>query len=172
MNSYRAVWGVRFGSSGAAALLVLAGASLNGSGRLGWATAFAAGAGLLAGGARRVFPRRRAFLPAARLPFVFPRVLAPLPPPPAAVNRQANGAAGLLSSVEAGKTFSGEGNGVLKELFNYLPDDLHLVGAIAAPMPIGDRLGGFVLLGSRAAMFTEDDRRLATTLTLRAGAQL
>ena len=48
MNSYRAVWGVRFGSSGAAALLVLAGASLNGSGRLGWATAFAAGAGLLA----------------------------------------------------------------------------------------------------------------------------
>ena len=72
----------------------------------------------------------------------------------------------------AGKTFSGEGNGVLKELFNYLPDDLHLVGAIAAPMPIGDRLGGFVLLGSRAAMFTEDDRRLATTLTLRAGAQL
>src|SRR2546423_9278148 len=43
---------------------------------------------------------------------------------------------------------------------------------IAATMPIGGRLGGFVFLGSRAGMFTEDDRRLATTLTLRAGALL
>ncbi len=91
---------------------------------------------------------------------------------PLAVNRQLNGAGGLLSSVETGKTFSGQGNGVLKELFTYLPDDVQIEGTIAAPMPIGDRLGGFVFLGSRAGMFTEDDRRLATTLTLRAGALL
>jgi len=275
MNSYRAVWSVRFGSSGAAALLVLAGASLNSSGRLGWATAFAAGAGLLAVVAGVFYREWRLSVPVAGIAFVFTVVIAQFNPRqgdlvlqvvgllllgaggalggvayrtftatierqsrdlqlkhraflaatsevdgaaaagdlaaltaniarqvgadvaccylvtqdqrqfvpqgpgvgldrlhPAAVNRQANGAAGLLSSVEAGKTFSGEGNGVLKELFNYLPDDLHLAGAIAAPMPIGDRLGGFVLLGSRAGMFTEDDRRLATTLTLRAGAQL
>ncbi len=39
-------------------------------------------------------------------------------------------------------------------------------------MPIGDRVGGFILLGSRAGAFNDDDRRLATTLTRRAGSQL
>ena len=44
--------------------------------------------------------------------------------------------------------------------------------AVAVPMPIGDRIGGFILLGSRRVRFSEDDRRLATTLTIRAGSQL
>jgi HD-GYP domain-containing protein (c-di-GMP phosphodiesterase class II) len=91
---------------------------------------------------------------------------------PMAISRHANGTGPLLAAVESGKTFAGDGGGALKELFNYLPEDLHVLSAIAAPMPIGDRIGGFVLLGSRAGGFGDDDRRLATTLTLRAGAQL
>jgi GAF domain-containing protein len=89
-----------------------------------------------------------------------------------AVNRSANGAGPLLAAVEAGRPFTGEGNGALRELFNYLPDDFSLAGAIAAPMPIGDRIGGFILLGSRTSQFSDDDRRLGTTLTLRAASQL
>jgi HD-GYP domain-containing protein (c-di-GMP phosphodiesterase class II) len=43
---------------------------------------------------------------------------------------------------------------------------------MAVPMPIGEHIGGFVLLGNKPGGFTDDDRRLARTLTLRAGAQL
>ncbi|HYS98889.1 MAG TPA: hypothetical protein VEM94_10835, partial [Candidatus Dormibacteraeota bacterium] len=48
MNSAKAILGLRIVSSAAATLLILAGASLNGSGRLGWASALAAATGLLA----------------------------------------------------------------------------------------------------------------------------
>src|SRR5205807_2287716 len=74
--------------------------------------------------------------------------------------------------IESGQTYAADGNGALKELFNYMPEDLHLHGAMVVPMPIGDRIGGFILLGSNRVGFSDDDRRLATTLTLRAGAQL
>ncbi len=90
----------------------------------------------------------------------------------AAVDRRANGSGPLLAWIESGKTFAGQGNGALKDLFTYFPDDLQVRSAIAAPMPIGDRVGGFILLGSRAGAFNDDDRRLATTLTRRAGSQL
>src|SRR5439155_12410244 len=60
----------------------------------------------------------------------------------------------------------------LKELFNFMREDMRLRAAMAVPMPIGDRIGGFILLGKHNAGFSDDDRRLATTLTLRAGAQL
>ena len=89
-----------------------------------------------------------------------------------AITRSSNGSGPLLAAVEAGRTYAGDGNGALRELFNYLPDDLHLAAALAAPMPIGDRVGGFILLASRTAGFSDDDRRLATTLTLRAASQL
>jgi GAF domain-containing protein len=88
-----------------------------------------------------------------------------------AITRSAGGGP-LLAAIEAGRTYLGDGNGALKELFSHLPADLRLAGALAAPMPVGDRIGGFILLGSRAAAFSDDDRRLATTLTLRAAAQL
>ncbi|HET7421584.1 MAG TPA: GAF domain-containing protein [Candidatus Dormibacteraeota bacterium] len=91
---------------------------------------------------------------------------------PTPVSRQGNGSGPLLTSIESGKTYAGEGNGALKDLFHYLPDDLHVRGALAVPMPVGDHVGGFILLGSKAAGFTEDDRRLAATLALRAGVQL
>ena len=91
---------------------------------------------------------------------------------PMTLGRRANGGGAVLAAIESGKTYSGEGNGALKDLFNYLPDDLHVVGAMAVPMPVGDRLGGFILLGSKTSGFSDDDRRLASTLAVRAGAQL
>lgn len=91
---------------------------------------------------------------------------------PRPVMRHQNGSSQLLAAIEAGRAYSGVGAGSLAELFNYLADDVRLRAAMAVPMPIGDRLGGFVVLARRSTPFTEDDRRLATTLTLRAGAVL
>ncbi|HYL07211.1 MAG TPA: GAF domain-containing protein, partial [Candidatus Udaeobacter sp.] len=78
----------------------------------------------------------------------------------------------LATAVGAGQTWVADGPAGLRELFNYVPDDLRVERVLAVPMPIGDRVAGFLLLGSKAGGFSDDDRRLATTLTLRAGAQL
>ena len=91
---------------------------------------------------------------------------------PQAVNRRPGGAGRLMATIESGKTFCGPRRRALMELFNYLPDDLRVEQPIAVPMPIGEHMGGFILLGNKPGVFTDDDRRLATTLTLRAGAQL
>src|SRR3984893_2223538 len=91
---------------------------------------------------------------------------------PQPVNRVAVGAGPLVAAIEAGKDFVGDDRSGLTELVNYLPDDLHIESLMAAPMPIGEHVGGFVLLGNKPGGFTDDDRRLAMTLTLRAGAQL
>jgi GAF domain-containing protein len=275
MNSKGALWSLRAGMAAGAAGLLLLGATLNGSGRTGWAVLLAAVAGLVAAAAGVLYRGWRVAIPVGGVALVFtlladeldpqqaavvPQVLGLLllvaggaiggeaylrftgtidrqardlqykqrvflaatseadraappndmaaltnaiavqvgadlaccylassdgrqfvPQLPAvgldrlhalAVNRSANGAGPLLTAVEAGRPFTGEGNGALRELFNYLPDDFSLAGAIAAPMPIGDRIGGFILLGSRTSQFSDDDRRLVTTLTLRAASQL
>src|SRR5256885_3269525 len=274
MTSVRAVWGLRIGLSAATAALILVGASMNASGRVGWATALAGLAGLVAlaagvvyrtwrfavpagagavvltlliaqfnprqgdlllqlaglivlgaGGAvgRMVYERftetikrqayelehkQRAFLAATSEVDSAPagdiasltaniarqvgadfaccylaapdqRQFVPQTPGvglehmhPLTLNRQPNGSGPLLAAIESGRTYSGEGNGTVKELFSFLPDDLHVHGAMAVPMPIGDRVGGFVLLGRKAIGSGEDERRLATTRTIRAGAQL
>src|SRR5437773_3368119 len=91
---------------------------------------------------------------------------------PLAVNRVSGGAGPLIASIEGGKEFVGRDESGLLELANYLPDDLRVDSLMAVPMPIGEHIGGFVLLGNKEGGFTEDDRRLARTLTLRAGAQL
>ncbi len=78
----------------------------------------------------------------------------------------------LLMAVESGKEFAGSDKGGLLELVKYLPDDLRVESLLAVPIPIGDHIGGFILLGNKPRGFSDDDRRLATTLTLRAGAQL
>src|SRR5205823_3030738 len=57
-------------------------------------------------------------------------------------------------------------------LFNYMPEDLQVRSAMAVPMLIGERIGGFILLCSNRAGFSDDDRRLAMTLTHRAGSRL
>src|SRR5437899_5945172 len=274
MNSARTVWGLRIGLSAATAALILVGASLNASGRVGWSTALACLAGLIAlaggvvyttwrvsvpagagalvltlliaqfnprqgdlllqlaglivlaaGGAagriayerftdtierqsRELEQKNRAFLAATSEVDAAPsddmaaltsniarqvgadvaccylatgdlNQFVPQTPGvgleglhPLAVTRQANGAGPLLAAVESGTTFSAAGNGALKGLFNHLPEDVRIVDAVAVPMPIGDRIGGFILLGSRRVRFSEDDRRLASTLTIRAGSQL
>jgi HD-GYP domain-containing protein (c-di-GMP phosphodiesterase class II) len=91
---------------------------------------------------------------------------------PQPVNRGAGGAGPLMSAIEAGMEFVGRDESGLLELANYLPDDLRVDSLMAVPMPIGEHIGGFVLLGNKPGGFTDDDRRLARTLTLRAGAQL
>jgi GAF domain-containing protein len=275
MNSAWAALGLRFGLSAASAALLLVGASLNGSGRLGWATAPAGVAAALALGAGVVYRNRRLSIPLAAAAAIFSVLIAQFNPRqgdlllqllglallfgagavggttvhrfldtidrqsrdlqlkqraflaatsdleearPAAdvatltaniarqldadlaccyfasadqsqfvpqspgvgleglhlgvLSRRQNGTGPLLAAIESGQTYTAGGNGALKELFNYVPEELHLESAMAVPMPIGERIGGFVLLGSNRARFSDDDRRLATTLTLRAGAQL
>ena len=275
MNSARAVLGFRLGSSAGAAALLLAGATLNGSGHTGWASVLSIAVGVLAVAAGVLYREWRLAVPTAGVAFILAVVIAEFNPrqgdlvlqvlglillgaggavggvayrrfagtidrqdlelqrkqraflaatsdadgPAArsdvtalaaniarqvgadiaccylatpdgrqfapqlpgvglegvhasAVNRSPNGSGALLAAVEAGHTFTGQGGGALKELFNFLPDTLHVAGAVAAPMPIGDRIGGFILLASRNGGFSDDDLRLATTLTLRAAAQL
>jgi GAF domain-containing protein len=91
---------------------------------------------------------------------------------PQLVNRVPGGAGPLMAAIEAGREFVGRDDTGLRELANYLPDDLHVDSLMAVPMPIGEHIGGFVLLGNKPGGFTDDDRRLARTLTLRAGSQL
>src|SRR2546421_2544919 len=64
MTSARAVWGLRIGLSAATAALILVGASLNASGRVGWAAALAGLAGLIALAAGVVYRTWRVFVPA------------------------------------------------------------------------------------------------------------
>jgi len=91
---------------------------------------------------------------------------------PQAVNRAHVNAGPLLAAVEARAPYAaGDENG-LAELIGYLPEDFHLGSLLAVPMPIGDHVGGFVLLGRKTGQFSDDDRRLAGTLASRAGAQV
>jgi HD-GYP domain-containing protein (c-di-GMP phosphodiesterase class II) len=78
----------------------------------------------------------------------------------------------LMVAIESGKEFVGGDESGLLEVASYLPGDLHITSLMAVPMPIGEHIGGFVLLGNKPGGFSDDDRRLARTLTLRAGAQL
>jgi HD-GYP domain-containing protein (c-di-GMP phosphodiesterase class II) len=91
---------------------------------------------------------------------------------PQAVNRSHGNGGPLLSSVEARNPFAAADESPLTELISFLPEDLHLKGLIAVPMPIGDHVGGFMLLGRTVTQFSDDDRRLATTLATRAGEQV
>ena len=91
---------------------------------------------------------------------------------PQPVPRRATGTGPIIDAVEAGRSFVATDQAALLELVKYAPDDLHLKGLLAVPMPIGEHIGGFILLGNRSRAFSDDDRRLATTLTLRAGVLL
>ncbi|HEV3405048.1 MAG TPA: GAF domain-containing protein [Candidatus Dormibacteraeota bacterium] len=91
---------------------------------------------------------------------------------PQAVNRSRGDGGPLLSAIEARNPFVAADESQLVELISFLPEDLHLKGLIAVPMPIGDHVGGFMLLGRTAAQFSDDDRRLAITLATRAGEQV
>jgi GAF domain-containing protein len=90
---------------------------------------------------------------------------------PQSVNH-AGGSSPLLRAIEAGKEFVGDDKSGLAGLMSYIPTDLHVECLLAVPMRIGDHIGGFILLGNKPGGFTDDDLRLATTLMLRAGAQV
>src|SRR6266702_3958242 len=91
---------------------------------------------------------------------------------PQAVPRGAPNAGPLLGSIDSGKEFVGADKSGLTELVNYVPDELAVDGLLTLPMLIGDRVGGFVLLGNKPGGFTDDDRRLGMTLIRRAGTLL
>lgn len=92
---------------------------------------------------------------------------------PQAVNRAHPGQAGpLLAAIEARQSFAAGDENALAELIGYVPDDFHLSGLLAVPMPVAEHLGGFLLLGRTTEAFSDDDRRLAATLSARAGAQV
>jgi GAF domain-containing protein len=90
---------------------------------------------------------------------------------PQSVSR-AGASSALLGAIEAGKKFVGADKSSLVGLMSYVPTDLVVDSLLAVPMRIGDHIGGFILLGNKVGGFTDDDVRLATTLMLRAGAQL
>jgi GAF domain-containing protein len=91
---------------------------------------------------------------------------------PQAVNRPHGGAGPLLSAMEAGTPFAAPDEGALVELASMIPGDFHLQSFMAVPMLVGDHIGGFFILGRTRGEFGEDERRLATALAARAGAQI
>ncbi|HEY8814800.1 MAG TPA: hypothetical protein VIP57_06820, partial [Candidatus Dormibacteraeota bacterium] len=68
---------------------------------------------------------------------------------PQPVNRVPGGAGPLTAAMEAGQEFVGRDDSGLRELAHYLPEDLQVESLMAVPMPIGEHIGGFVLLGNK-----------------------
>src|SRR5207248_573337 len=91
---------------------------------------------------------------------------------PQPVARGGDKAGPLISAIDSGRDFVAADRSGLVELVNYVPDEVQVEGLLAVPMLIGDRVGGFILLGNRPGGFNDDDRRLAMTLIRRAGSQL
>ena len=91
---------------------------------------------------------------------------------PQPVSRGRDGSGPLISNVDSGKDFVGADKSGLLELVSYVPEEMAVEGVLAVPLPIGNQVSGFVLLGNKAGGFTDDDRRLAMTLARRAGTQL
>src|SRR5438094_3632611 len=91
---------------------------------------------------------------------------------PQAINKPHGNPGPLLAAIEARSSYSEADESGLSDLISYLPDDFHLQSLVAVPMPIGDHVGGFIVLGRTSGQFRDDDRRLAATLAGRAGAQV
>jgi GAF domain-containing protein len=91
---------------------------------------------------------------------------------PQPVARGAKGAGKLLSAVQSSSEYVASDQSGLAELFNYVPDEVHVASLMAVPMHFGEHVGGFILLGKKVGDFDDDDRRLAVTLIRRAGAHL
>src|SRR5205809_716317 len=185
----RASLAMRIAFSAAAGVLILAGASVNVAGRSGADVLVPAIAGLMAVAAGATYTEWTIAGPAAigallvaflSMHFDFTDRSLPFQPPgvglgrlhPQAVPRGAPNAGPLLGSIDSGKEFVGADKSGLMELVNYVPDELAVDGLLTLPMLIGDRVGGFVLLGNKPGGFTDDDRRLGMTLIRRAGTLL
>ncbi|GAC1507559.1 MAG: hypothetical protein NVS1B3_08040 [Candidatus Dormibacteraceae bacterium] len=86
--------------------------------------------------------------------------------------RGAKGAGRLLSAIQSSSDYVSSDQSGLAELFNYIPNEVHVASLMAVPMHFGEQVGGFILLGKRSGDFDDDDRRLAVTLIRRAAAHL
>jgi GAF domain-containing protein len=91
---------------------------------------------------------------------------------PQALNRGHGDGGPLVATIEAGKAFSARDENGLAQLINFVPEDFHLQGLMAVPMRIDGRVGGFIVLGRRGGPFSDDDQRLAVSLTRRASMHL
>jgi GAF domain-containing protein len=91
---------------------------------------------------------------------------------PQAVSKTHGNAGPLLTAIEARGSFASQDENGLSELINFLPDDFHLQSLVAVPLPLGEHVGGFIVLGRTQGQFSDDDKRLAATLAARAGAQV
>src|SRR5436309_12377193 len=80
MSSYRAGFALRVGLSAGTAVLIMLGASLNASGRVGWSTGLAGVAGLLALAAGIVYRQWRLVVPAAGAALVLTALIVQLNP--------------------------------------------------------------------------------------------
>ncbi|HEX6489721.1 MAG TPA: GAF domain-containing protein [Candidatus Dormibacteraeota bacterium] len=76
---------------------------------------------------------------------------------------------GLVGAIDENREFVTEDRRDLAVLFRYFPPDFQIDNALAAPIHVGDQVGGFLLVGDKYGGFSEDDRRLARTLATRAG---
>jgi GAF domain-containing protein len=90
---------------------------------------------------------------------------------PQAVAARTEGDA-LIAALEAGQDLYGADAASLAPLQGLLPKGFKVDNALVVPMRVGPELGGFVLLGNRPRGFNSDDRRLATTVAMRAGIHL
>src|SRR5438094_8222245 len=103
MNSARTVWGLRIGLSAATAALILVGASLNASGRVGWSTALACLAGLIALAGGGVYTTWRVAVPAGAGALGLTLLIAQFNPRPGDLRLQLAGLIGLGAAVAAGR---------------------------------------------------------------------
>src|SRR5438067_12000302 len=103
MNSARTVWGLRIGLSAATAALILVGASLNASGRVGWSTALACLAGLIALAGGVVYTTWRVAVPAGAGALVLTLLIAQFNPRQGDLLRQLAGRTGPGPGGAAGR---------------------------------------------------------------------
>ncbi len=78
----------------------------------------------------------------------------------------------LLAAIEANQEFFTIEFQHLRPLFNLMSPDFQIECALVVPIRVGDHVGGFVLLANKPGGYSQDDRRLAMTLAMRAGAHL
>jgi len=67
---------------------------------------------------------------------------------PQPVARGAKGAGRLLSAIHSSTEYVASDQSGLAELFNFVPDEVHVASLMAVPMHFGEHIGGFILLGN------------------------
>ncbi|HEX6548487.1 MAG TPA: GAF domain-containing protein, partial [Candidatus Dormibacteraeota bacterium] len=78
----------------------------------------------------------------------------------------------VLTAIEANQEFFTSTASDLRSLFSLMSPDVRMENALVVPIRVGDNIGGFVLVANKAGGFSQDDRRLAMTLAMRAGQHL